>query len=65
MSDNHKPYRLYDLFGIREIIRYFLRRIDPDEKPSINLRVMHVINRISIIIFFIAVVVILIRRIIG
>ena len=65
MSDLMKPYRKKDLFGFRDIFGYYFRWKDPDKKPDFNLHVMHIINRISIIIFIIALIIIVIRRILG
>ena len=49
--------------GLNELLTYFFRKKDPSKKVSINLRLMHVINKISIIIFMIAVIIIITKYI--
>lgn len=47
-----------------QLLRYFyLRKKDPDEHPNVNTRVMHGINRLSILMFLIALVVVVWRLI--
>ena len=43
---NSKEY-----FNFGEVLGYFFRRKDPTRKTNFNLRMMHGINKISIIIF--------------
>ena len=43
---NSKEY-----FNFREVFGYFFRKKDPNRKTNFNLRMMHGINKISIIIF--------------
>ncbi len=46
----------------QQLLTYFyIRKRDPDDPRNINTRLMHGMNRISIFIFFVAVVVMLIR----
>ena len=49
--------------GLNELLTYFFRKRDPSKKVSINLKLMHGINKISIIIFIIAVIIIISRYI--
>ncbi len=49
--------------GLNELLTYFFRKRDPSKKVSINLKLMHGINKISIIIFIIAVIIIIARYI--
>lgn len=58
-TDNRNSFK--DYFAVGEVFTYFFRK-KPDKKPSFNLRMMHGINKISIIVFLIAVVVIIARR---
>ncbi len=48
---------------LNELLTYFFRKKDPYKKVSINLKLMHGINKISIIIFIFAVIVIITRYI--
>ncbi len=43
---NSKEY-----FNFGEVLGYFFRRKDPNRKTNFNLRMMHGINKLSIIIF--------------
>ena len=49
--------------GLNELLTYFFRKRDPSKKVSINLKLMHGINKISIIIFIFAVIIIIARYI--
>lgn len=50
-------------FDFKEVLTYFFRKKDPNRPTNINLKMMHGINRISIIIFLICVIVIITRAI--
>lgn len=39
------------LFDFTEVATYFFRKKDPARKSNFNLRTMHVINKISILMF--------------
>ncbi len=46
----------------KQILTYFyLRKRDPNEPHNINISMMHGMNRISLIVFFIAVIVMIVR----
>jgi hypothetical protein len=49
-------------FDFSEVLKYYFRKKDPNNKPNFNLRMMHGINKISILLFLFALVVWLIRR---
>jgi hypothetical protein len=49
--------------GLNELLTYFFRKKDPTNKVSINLKLMHGINKISIIIFIFAVILMITRYI--
>ncbi len=51
-----------DYFQLGEVVNYFFRKKDPTRKSNINLRMMHGINRISIIMFLTAVLILILRR---
>ena len=40
-----------EYFKFGEVVGYFFRKKDPTHKPNFNLRMMHGINKISIIVF--------------
>ncbi len=52
-----------DYFQFGEVLTYFFRKKDPNRKTNFNIKAMHGINRISIIVFLIAVIVLLIRHV--
>lgn len=63
MANNNK---FKDFFQIGEVGNYFFRvfgKPDPHQKTNFNLRMMHGINKISILVFLAAMIVWIIRRI--
>ncbi|XZF13335.1 DUF6728 family protein [Chitinophagaceae bacterium MMS25-I14] len=45
-----------------QILRYFyLRRRDPDDPTNINIKMMHGMNRISLFIFLVGIIIMIIR----
>lgn len=60
-DQNEKSWKEYFQFG--EVLGYFFRKKDPERKTNFNLRVMHGINKISMIIFLIAILILIFRRI--
>lgn len=50
----------------KQILTYlYLRKRDPNDPRNINVKLMHGMNRISIIIFLVAVIVMIVRAIKG
>ena len=52
------------LFNFSEVATYFFRRKDPNRKTNFNLRSMHFINKLSMLIFLIALIVMAFRYLI-
>ena len=55
---------LKDYFALGELFSYFVRvfrKPAPGHRPNVNLRMMHGINRISIIMFAVALMVMVVR----
>ena len=50
-----------DFFGFSEVAGYFFRKKDPNRPKNFNLKMMHGINKISIIMFLIALTVMIVR----
>ncbi|WP_245706106.1 DUF6728 family protein [Catalinimonas alkaloidigena] len=53
-----------DYFALGDLFGYFFRvfrKPDPNHKPNFNLRMMHGINKISIIMFLFALIVMIVR----
>lgn len=59
--------KLKEFFQMNEVGNYFFRvfrKQDPNQKGSFNLRMMHGINKISILVFLAAIILWIIRRLI-
>ena len=57
-----KSSRLFDFFKVGEVGGYFFRRKDPSRPSNFNLRMMHGINKISIIVFLLGVIFLLLKH---
>ncbi|WP_128543474.1 DUF6728 family protein [Larkinella soli] len=58
--------RINDYFKLGDVFRYFYRvfqKPDPSRPTNVNIRMMHGINRISIIMFLICLIVMIVRAI--
>ncbi len=67
MEEQRKEEDKKDLgyyFDFREVLTYFFRKKDPNRPTNTNIKMMHGINKISIIMFLICVIVIVTRFII-
>ncbi len=51
-----------EFFSLGEVAGYFFRKKDPSRPTNINIRMMHGINKISIIVFLLGVIFILLKR---
>ena len=49
-------------FQLGEVGGYFFRKKDPTRPSDINIRMMHGINKISIIVFLLGIIYIILRR---
>ena len=54
--------RLKQLFNLGPVFSYWFRRKDPNNRPNFNLRMMHGINKISMLMFLAALVFMVVRR---
>lgn len=63
-SDNNqsKKLTLKSFFGLGEVAGYFFRKKDADRPSNINLKMMHGINKISILVFLAGVAYLVIRK---
>ncbi|MBS1490672.1 MAG: hypothetical protein JSS93_09100 [Bacteroidetes bacterium] len=61
-SDENKKLSLKEFFSLGEVGSYFFRRKDPARPSNINLKMMHGVNKISIIIFLAAVIYFLLKH---
>jgi hypothetical protein len=59
MEDQQKPEKkkmtLRDFFSLGEVGGYFFRKKDPSRPNNINIRMMHGVNKISIVVFLLGV----------
>ena len=47
---------------MKEVLTYFFRKKDPNRSSNFNIRAMHTINKISILMFIIALGIYIIRK---
>lgn len=57
-----KKGQLKEFFSFGEVGGYFFRRKDPSRPTNINIKMMHGINKISIIVFLIGVIYLLLKH---
>lgn len=50
-----------DYLAVGEVFGYFFRKKDPHKKSNFNLRMMHGINKISILMFLAAIIILIIK----
>ena len=53
-----------DFFGMGEVGGYFFRKKDPNRPTNINLKMMHGVNKISIVIFLLGVLYLIFKLVI-
>ena len=53
---------LKQFFALGEVGGYFFRKKDPSRPSDINIRMMHGINKISIIVFLLGIIYIVLRK---
>lgn len=69
MSDNKEHSQadhknsLKEYFQLGEVAGYFFRKKDPTRPSSFNLKMMHGINKISIIIFLLGIIFIILKHV--
>lgn len=51
-----------EYFALGEVANYFFRKKDPNRPSNINIKMMHGINKISIIIFLLGVIYLIAKR---
>lgn len=63
--DNKKKMTWREFFQLGEVGGYFFRKKDPNRPNNINIRMMHGVNKISIIIFLLGVLFIILKRVLA
>jgi len=61
-QDPKKKLSIKEFFSMGEVGGYFFRKKDPTRPSNINIKMMHGVNKISIIIFLLGVIYIIIKR---
>lgn len=61
-THNKSKGGLKEFFTLGEVGRYFFRKKDPSRPNNINIRMMHGINKISIIVFLLGVLFLIVKR---
>lgn len=56
---------LKEFFSLGEVGGYFFRRKDPNRPKNFNLKAMHIINKIAILMFLVCLIIILKRYFFG
>jgi hypothetical protein len=56
---------LREFFSLGEVGGYFFRKRDPNRPKDVNLRAMHIINKIAILMFLVCLIIILKRYFFG
>ena len=59
--DQRKRKQKTNYFDLSEVLTYFFRKKDPERPSNFNIRTMHTINKISILMFLFAVVIMIVR----
>ena len=53
---------LGDMFALGEVFGYFFRKKDPNRKTNFSLKTMHVVNKISMLMFLFGVIYLVLKR---
>ncbi len=62
MEESSKKNSFKDYFKVGEVFGYFFRKKDPTRPSNFNLRMMHGVNKISIVIFLLGVIFLIVKR---
>jgi hypothetical protein len=62
MNNSGKKLTLKSFFGLGEVGGYFFRKKDPNRPTNIDLKMMHGVNKISILVFLAGVAYLLIKK---
>ena len=62
-TEQKKKRTLKEFVSLGEVGGYFFRKKDPNRPVNVNIKIMHGINKISIIVFLLAVIYLIAKRI--
>ncbi|MDJ1472264.1 hypothetical protein QNI19_04985 [Cytophagaceae bacterium DM2B3-1] len=54
--------RLKHLLDLSPVVSYWFRKKDPNNRPNFNLRMMHGINKISMIMFLLGLIFMIVKK---
>ena len=60
--EKKKKWHFRQFFSLGEVGGYFFRKKDPKRPLNVNIRIMHGINKISIIVFLLAIIFLIVKR---
>lgn len=63
MSDDKKKGGWKEFFSLGEVFGYFFRSKEKNKTDNLNLKMMHGINKISIVIFLLGVIFLIIKNV--
>ena len=61
-TDAPKKLTLKQFFGLGELGGYFFRKKDPNRPVNVDLKMMHGVNKISIVVFLLGVIYLILKR---
>jgi len=62
-EDKNKGQSKQNYFALGEVFKYYFRKKDPNQKTNINLRMMHGVNKIAIVMFLAAIIYFIIKKV--
>ncbi len=65
MSNEDKGNWFKNFFQLGEVGGYFFRKKDPNRPKDVNIKAMHIINKIAILMFLVCLLIILKRYFFG
>ena len=60
-----KQSKISYYFDFSEVLNYFFRKKDKNSKANFSLKAMHTVNKLSILIFLVGIIVVVVRRLIS
>ena len=61
-EDGKKKLSLREFFSMGEVGGYFFRKKDPNRPSNVNIKIMHGINRLAIMIFLLSLIYFIVKR---
>jgi hypothetical protein len=65
MENREKKNWFKEFFQLGDVVGYFFRKKDPNRPKNVNIKAMHIINRIAILMFLVCLMIILKRCFFG